>query len=645
MDFYYPASLLEPDSLYAVLSRHFTYFRVDTIDTSDTDLPLDSIDVYFITIRPNTHTFSTSLVNRFREFIYEGGIILVLGDICFWYNGYIGILYDSLGGWLFGIEPCSTIVYDSVNNVLGNPARFIYSFYDHPVLPELDTVVYAGLAGSVITSPPAVTLANTYPTGYAVNCYDSTRITPYPAVLGMSHYGFGTIIYHSDFSSLREYWRYRDANRNLELILGLADCSRYPHFIHSPLEETLIRCFSESFSISTAIYNFGNIDPDSISILWRDSIYTIDSPQLSVYDSSFSFTIPPYSYHDGDTVIICIANLVDIYEYWHYDSACWEYYVEIDEYPPSLSGFVPAPGETLSLLDTISLIATDTSDINLYSIQITILDTSIWWEDPSLWMTGDTLFFNTVLLDFPIFLEDTTILVCLHIQDDNKQCEPTSLDTCWSFILKSGCTDRESPTINILQPAEGETLLILDTIYILASDSSGIDTSSIVFTFLDSIINWGDSCIWIHGDTIYFDPYCAGLNPGWVDTMIIVCVYLEDNLVDCPPNPTDTCWSFYLNSSGIDEVQLPVDFEIKAYPNPFNSKVNIEVTVKEPTRLKISVLDITGRIVATICEQNIKRGKHVFVWDSSNNNGESISSGIYFYNINNKNCGKAVLLK
>ncbi|MBN2543489.1 T9SS type A sorting domain-containing protein [bacterium] len=606
--------------LYDSLSTHFSYFRVDS---PTSEISFDSVDVYFVPPRFASVSYSDSLILEFRKFIYNGGILFMFGENCSFWSGTFGIIYDSLSGWFLGIEPAYTTVYDPINNARGGWSRFLYLFNDYPILPEFSEPVIGDLGSSIYVTSPAITLASSYETGYSVLCSDTSMIDEYgPAVLAMVHYGRGLIFFHSDFTAIRQAWALFIPNENLGLILALTDCSRLPRFSHSPLPGNTFFCFEDTVRILTSVFNFGAIEPESLRVLWRDSIYDFTSPLIQIHEDNFVFSLPPHSYHDGDTVSLCIDNIVDTSGFWRYDSICWEYYVEIDEYPPELSGFNPIPGDTLDSYDTISLIATDTSGIDTTSIQFTFLDTTLNWWDTCIWISGDTVFFDPILLDFSTFETDTTLLICFHIQDDNKQCIPNPIDTCWSFVLRSPCIDREPPDINILYPSEYETLLILDTVAIIAMDSSGIDTSSILFTFLDSTITWGDSCIWLIGDTIYFDPICAGLNPGWVDTILTVCVHLQDNVVECSPNAIDTCWSFYLNASGIYEVHLPGDFEIKAYPNPFNSRCYIS----GPDGLKAGIFDVSGRFIKSI--------KLPGIWEGKNEKGEEVGSGIYFLRIN-----------
>ncbi len=64
------------------------------------------------------------------------------------------------------------------------------------------------------------------------------------------------------------------------------------------------------------------------------------------------------------------------------------------------------------------------------------------------------------------------------------------------------------------------------------------------------------------------------------------------------------------------------------YPNPFNPSTNINFDLPESDNVKISVYDISGRVVKEITSQNLTAGSYSFTFDGAN-----LSSGIYFYTL------------
>lgn len=89
----------------------------------------------------------------------------------------------------------------------------------------------------------------------------------------------------------------------------------------------------------------------------------------------------------------------------------------------------------------------------------------------------------------------------------------------------------------------------------------------------------------------------------------------------------------FVNPAGIGETKLPREFDLAAYPNPFNGAVLFTVSLPEPTGVSLAVFDLTGRRVATIAHNNYEAGVHRLRWNGKTDNGNDLSSGVYLYRI------------
>jgi len=93
----------------------------------------------------------------------------------------------------------------------------------------------------------------------------------------------------------------------------------------------------------------------------------------------------------------------------------------------------------------------------------------------------------------------------------------------------------------------------------------------------------------------------------------------------------------------------PDDFQLhQNFPNPFNNStmISLELPVRDFIILKI--LDINGRVVATLANQIFHAGTHHFRWDGLDDQNQPVASGVYFYEIRSKNyisVRKLVLIK
>ncbi|MBA4407748.1 hypothetical protein C0389_10770 [bacterium] len=84
------------------------------------------------------------------------------------------------------------------------------------------------------------------------------------------------------------------------------------------------------------------------------------------------------------------------------------------------------------------------------------------------------------------------------------------------------------------------------------------------------------------------------------------------------------------------------------YPNPFNPSTNIKYALPQNSFVSIKVYDILGREVKTLVNTELPAGNHSIIWKGDDNDGQSISSGTYFYKIQSDNFSqvkKMILMK
>jgi flagellar hook assembly protein FlgD len=81
-----------------------------------------------------------------------------------------------------------------------------------------------------------------------------------------------------------------------------------------------------------------------------------------------------------------------------------------------------------------------------------------------------------------------------------------------------------------------------------------------------------------------------------------------------------------------DEVPRTVALHQK-YPNPFNPTTTIAFSLPEKVTVKLSIYDVDGRLVTTLVDGVLDRGRKEYVWEGTNSGGNQVSSGIYFYRL------------
>ena len=70
-----------------------------------------------------------------------------------------------------------------------------------------------------------------------------------------------------------------------------------------------------------------------------------------------------------------------------------------------------------------------------------------------------------------------------------------------------------------------------------------------------------------------------------------------------------------------------------AYPNPYNSTINIKYDLQRPSNVKISIHDILGREIKILLNTKQLPGSKIIQWDSTNNRGDIVSAGVYLYSV------------
>lgn len=66
------------------------------------------------------------------------------------------------------------------------------------------------------------------------------------------------------------------------------------------------------------------------------------------------------------------------------------------------------------------------------------------------------------------------------------------------------------------------------------------------------------------------------------------------------------------------------------FPNPFNPSTTVPYSVREQSRVRLTVYDVLGRRVRVLVDKTVDAGPHVARWDGTNAHGRRVSSGIYF---------------
>ncbi len=79
---------------------------------------------------------------------------------------------------------------------------------------------------------------------------------------------------------------------------------------------------------------------------------------------------------------------------------------------------------------------------------------------------------------------------------------------------------------------------------------------------------------------------------------------------------------------------LPPAFELhQNFPNPFNPETQISYSLPEEGEVRLTIYNVLGQQVKVLVDGHQNAGAQTVIWDGCNENGEKVSSGIYFYKL------------
>lgn len=83
---------------------------------------------------------------------------------------------------------------------------------------------------------------------------------------------------------------------------------------------------------------------------------------------------------------------------------------------------------------------------------------------------------------------------------------------------------------------------------------------------------------------------------------------------------------------------LPEKFALmQNYPNPFNPSTQIQIALPFADHVVCTIFDIQGRKVRTLTNEHFQAGYHDLIWDSRNDVGHKVTSGVYVYQVKTTN--------
>jgi hypothetical protein len=129
-------------------------------------------------------------------------------------------------------------------------------------------------------------------------------------------------------------------------------------------------------------------------------------------------------------------------------------------------------------------------------------------------------------------------------------------------------------------------------------------------------------------DTTYIDDSWGALNPGEYQYAV---TSLHTNGVESVPSFSNVITKTTPADSE-EDIILAENLLLDNYPNPFNPETEIRFnTIPNSGHTEISIYNLRGRKIRTLVNEILPAGIQSVIWNGKNDEGSSVSSGIYFY--------------
>ena len=136
--------------------------------------------------------------------------------------------------------------------------------------------------------------------------------------------------------------------------------------------------------------------------------------------------------------------------------------------------------------------------------------------------------------------------------------------------------------------------------------------------------------------------------PDWISTNQFGSPWENQALFDFDGELLDAISVFDNSSAAIPRIKNFSIDNIYTYPNPFNPSTTLRYNLLKDELVTIKVYDIIGNVVNNLFHANQHSGYKSLQWNATNDKGQPVSAGVYFYSIDAgefRQTNKMILLK
>lgn len=203
------------------------------------------------------------------------------------------------------------------------------------------------------------------------------------------------------------------------------------------------------------------------------------------------------------------------------------------------------------------------------------------------------------------------------------------------------CNDPVNPVFEISLQGEG----LMPMAVLSVSDAVVFDTTTVNNTSIEmvGVSNIGNitlevSSVNISGGAFDVDLSSFSLEPGETQNLTVSFTPDAQGLFEesMEIESNDASSPAVVSLSGYGQLGTGIFYQsnqaedLKAYPNPFNSRVEIRFKSAQTASLTIRIYNMFGGLVKEIEQENAGSATHEYVWQGTDQAGEQVPSGIYF---------------
>ena len=121
--------------------------------------------------------------------------------------------------------------------------------------------------------------------------------------------------------------------------------------------------------------------------------------------------------------------------------------------------------------------------------------------------------------------------------------------------------------------------------------------------------------------------------PDWVSTNQFGSPWENQTLFDFDGELLDAIYVFDNSSVAITRIDNFRLNNIHNYPNPFNPVTTLQYDLPKDGFIYITIYDMMGKVVKNLVRSHQRAGSKSVQWNATNNEGQSVSAGLYLYKI------------